>query len=82
MGLSARGRSLSSSARRGHCSAVVVTSLESDIKLGTGKKAKKTTGIVIPFSGASSDAGQQPGRFHLLSGKVKKGHTTYSKNVR
>ena len=62
---------------------VVVTSLGvGPIKLGTGKKAKKTTGLVIQFSGGLNPAqANSLAAFHLLSGKVKKGQTTYSKNV-
>ena len=52
------------------------------VKLGTGKKAKKTTGLVLQFSGALNPTqANSLAAFHLLSGKVKKGHTTYSKNV-
>ena len=62
---------------------VVVTSLGvGPVKLGTGKKAKKTTGIVIHFNGDLNPAqANSLAAFHLLSGKVKKGQTTYSKNV-
>jgi hypothetical protein len=62
---------------------VVVTSPGfGTIKLGAGKKAKRTTGIVVPFNGALNPTqANNLAAFHLLSGKVKKGHTTYTKNV-
>ncbi len=62
---------------------VVITSLRfGTIKRGTGKKAKKTTGIVIQLSGSLNPTqAKSLAPFHLLSGKVKKGHTTYSKPV-
>ncbi len=62
---------------------VTVTSVRvATIKVGTGKKAKKTTGLVLQFSGALNAAqAQSLAPYHLLSGKVKKSHTTYSKPV-
>jgi hypothetical protein len=64
-------------------SLVTVSSLKTGpVTIGTGKKAKKTTGIVILFSGALNPApARSLAAFHLLSGKVKKHDTIYSKNV-
>jgi hypothetical protein len=62
---------------------VVVRSLSvSQVKVGTGKKAKKTTGIVVQFTGALDlTPTLSLSAFHLLSGKTKKGHTTYNKTL-
>jgi hypothetical protein len=52
------------------------------VKVGTGKKAKKVTGIVLQFSDALNiTQAQGLAAFHLLSGKVKKSQTTYGKPV-
>ena len=60
---------------------VTVVSLTiATVKPGSGKKPKKTTGLVLHFSGALNPTqAKSLAEFHLLSGKVKKGHTTYSK---
>ena len=63
---------------------VVVSSAKTGnvIPPGKGKKAKKTTGIVIQFSGSlNSTQASSLAAFHVFSGKVKKGHTTFSKPV-
>jgi hypothetical protein len=62
---------------------VTVTSLTiATVKVGTGKKARKTTGLVLQFSAAlNMTQAQSLTAFHLLSGKVKKSRTTYSKPV-
>ena len=62
---------------------MTVTSLTiATVKIGTGKKARKTTGLVLQFSDALNiTQAQSLAAFHLLSGKVKKAHTTYSKPV-
>jgi hypothetical protein len=62
---------------------VTVTSVRiATVKIGTGKKAKKTTGIILQFSGAlnPTQAGNAA-NYHLRSGTTKKGRTTYKKNV-
>ena len=61
---------------------VTVTSVSvATIKIGAGKRAKKTTGLVIQFSGHSTQLSAKPSAYHLLLGTVKKGRTTYNKNV-
>jgi hypothetical protein len=52
------------------------------VKVGTGRKAKKATGLVIQFSGALNPArAQDLAAYQLLSGKTKKSHTTLNKPV-
>jgi hypothetical protein len=52
------------------------------IQLGTGKKARKTTGLVIQLSGPVNPAQAQGlAEYRLLAGTVRKGRTTYNRNV-
>jgi RHS repeat-associated protein len=62
---------------------VIVESLKAEtIKIGTGRRAKSTTALVLQFSGALNPAqASSLAAFHLLSGRVKKGHTIYNKTV-
>ena len=60
---------------------VTITSLQhATIKVGTGKKAKKTVVLQIQFSGPVTGAGVLSD-YVLESGKTKKGKTTYNKPV-
>jgi prepilin-type N-terminal cleavage/methylation domain-containing protein len=50
--------------------------------LAPARRPRKTTGLVVQFSGALNPTqAMSLAAFHLLSGKVRKGHTTYSKPV-
>jgi hypothetical protein len=62
---------------------VIVASLRvATVKVGTGKKAKNTTGLVLQFSGTLNPVqAMSLGDYHLVSGKTRKGHTTYSKTL-
>ncbi len=53
------------------------------IEIGTGKKAKSTTGLVLQFSGAlDAGAAQNLGVYHLdQASRTKKGGTQYNKPV-
>lgn len=64
-------------------SPVTVRSLKvATIKLGTGKRAKKTTALVLQLSGAlNKTQASSLAAFHLYSGTVKKGHTAFKKSV-
>jgi hypothetical protein len=54
----------------------------STVKVGTGRKAKNMTGLVLQFSGALNPAqAQNLAAYQLLSGKVKKSRTTFNKTV-
>jgi hypothetical protein len=61
---------------------VTITSLQHPtIKVGTGKKAKKSVVLQLQFSGPVTGAGDLAA-YVLESGKTKKGKTSYSKPVR
>ena len=63
---------------------VTITSVRvATVKVGTGKKAKRQTGLLVQLSGALNP-GQAEGlvAYHLLSGKVKKkGHINFNKPI-
>ena len=61
---------------------VTITSLQHPtIKVGTGRKAKKSEVLQIQFSGPVTGA-EDLSAYALESGKTKKGKTTYNKPVR
>jgi hypothetical protein len=60
---------------------VTLTSLQSaTMKLGTGKKGKKASVLILQFSGAVNGSGNL-GAYMLMSGKTKKGHTAFNRPV-
>ena len=60
---------------------VTVTSLRvATVKVGTGKKAQSKTGLLVQFSGDLNPVqAESLLAYHLLSGKVKKGHIVFNK---
>jgi hypothetical protein len=62
---------------------VTLTSVRvATVKIGSGRKAKKVTGLMLQFSGALDPAqARNLAAYQLLAGKVKKSHTTFTKPV-
>ena len=60
---------------------VSITSVQrGTVRVGTGRKAKSETALVLQFSGSVNGAGNL-GAYVLKSGKTKKGKTTYATKV-
>jgi hypothetical protein len=62
---------------------VTLTSLHgAKVTLGTGRKAKKATAVVLQFSGAlNPTAAQNPAVYSLLAGTIKKHAVSFTKPV-
>jgi hypothetical protein len=60
----------------------VLSAKVATVKVTAGKKAKKTTGIVLQFSGPLNAAqASSLSSYRVLAGKVKKSRTTFSKTL-